>query len=114
MNYFTTKPTPRLAEYVRQFWQLEGEASFDKPYIHRSMADGCVELIFHYQGIFDELITDNLMEKSIVSGLVGQSQTFKRFSINQNFGIFSAYLYPFAVTHLFSIQAADIKIKYLT
>lgn len=109
MNYFIIKPTPRLAEYVRHFWVLEGEASFAKPYIHRSMADGCVELIFHYNGIFDEFITDNLTEKSIVSGLVGQSQTFKRFTINQNFGIFSAYLYPFAVPHLFSIQATDIK-----
>jgi AraC-like DNA-binding protein len=105
MNYLTIRPKPRLAGYVRQFWVLEGEASLDKPYIHRSMAGGCVELIFHYMGTFDELISNTTTEKSIASGLVGQSRTFKRFAITEDFGIFSAYLYPFAIPHLFSIPA---------
>ncbi len=107
--YFTVQPPERLAQYVRYFWILEGEASSDKPYVHRSMADGCAELIFHYNGIFDELIKDASIEKSFSSGLAGQSQHFRRFSIKQNFGIFGIYLYPFAVSSLFSIQGMDIK-----
>lgn len=109
MKFFTIKPPLGLAKYVRYFWVLEGNASYDKPYIHRSMAHGYTELIFHYNGIFDELISDNVSEKSILSGLAGQSQTFKRFAINQDFGIFSAYLYPFAATHLFSIPGTDLQ-----
>ena len=63
MKYFTIAPTERLAKYVRYYWVLEGEASPEHPYIYRSMADGCAELIFHYNGIFDELITGNKNEK---------------------------------------------------
>jgi AraC-like DNA-binding protein len=107
MKYFTIQPPKKLAEYVRYFWVLEGEASIDNHYIHRSMADGCAELIFHYNGIFDELINDTATEKSFSSGLAGPSQRFRRFLINQNFGIFGAYLYPFAVSQLFSIQGTD-------
>jgi AraC-like DNA-binding protein len=107
MKYFTIQPPEKLAEYVRYFWVLEGEASIGCHYIHRSMADGCAELIFHYNGVFDELINDTAIEKSFSSGLAGPSQRFRRFLIKQNFGIFGAYLYPFAVSQLFSIQGTD-------
>jgi AraC-like DNA-binding protein len=73
------------------------------------MADGCAELIFHYNGIFDELIDDHTTERSFSSGLAGQSQRHRRFSIKQNFGIFGVYLYPFAVTQLFSLPGTDTR-----
>jgi AraC-like DNA-binding protein len=109
MKYFTIKPPERLAGFVRYFWVLEGEVSPDKAYVHRSMADGCAELIFHYNGIFDDLIDNVAAGKSFSSGLAGQSQIFRRFLIKQNFGIFGAYLYPFAVSQLFSIPGPDAK-----
>jgi AraC-like DNA-binding protein len=109
MQYFTIKPPERLASYVRYFWVLEGEASPGKAYVHRSMADGCAELVFHYNGIFDDLIDDVSAGKSFSSGLAGQSQVFRRFLIRQNFGIFGAYLYPFAVSQLFSVEGTDAK-----
>ena len=73
------------------------------------MADGCAELVFHYKGIFDELHPNDLAEKSFTSGLDGQSDRFRRFTIKENFGIFGAYLFPYAVSHLFSIPATDLK-----
>jgi AraC-like DNA-binding protein len=109
MKYFTIKPPEILAPYVRYFWVLEGEASFNNPYIHRSMADGCAELIFHYAGIFDELLADALTEKSFSSGLAGQSQRFRRFTIKQNFGMFGVYVYPFAVSRFFSVECTGVK-----
>lgn len=109
MKYFTIAPTERLAKYVRYYWVLEGEASPEQPYIYRSMADGCAELIFHYNGIFDELMTGSNTEKSVAAGLATPSQTFRRFSIPQNFGIFGVYLYPYAVGQLFGIKGADLK-----
>jgi AraC-like DNA-binding protein len=108
MRYFTINPPDRLAQYVRYFWVLEGEASFEQPYVHRSMADGCAELIFHYTGIFDELLKDDGTEKSFSSGLAGPSQIFRRFLIRKNFGIFGVYLYPFAVSQLFSLPGTDV------
>lgn len=109
MKYFTITPPSSLAPYVRYFWVLEGEGTVAKPYVHRSMADGCAELIFHYNGVFDELMDNNSMEKSFSSGLSGQSQRYRRFVIRQNFGIFGAYVYPFAVPQLFSISGTEIK-----
>ena len=109
MRYFTIAPPEKLADYVRYFWVLEGEASVDRPYIHRSMADGCAELIFHYEGVFDELLQTSSIEKSFSAGLAGQSQLYRRFRINQNFGIFGVYLYPFAVSQLFKFSCEEAK-----
>ncbi|PSR56691.1 AraC family transcriptional regulator [Adhaeribacter arboris] len=109
MIYYTLPPAPELARYVRFFWVLESEASVSQPYIHRSMADGCAELIFHYKGQFNELVAADKTEKSFTAGLHGPSQTFRRFAIEQGFGIFGVYLYPFALTQLFSIPAVEVK-----
>ena len=72
------------------------------------MADGCAEIFFHYKGVFDELITDDKIEKSIASGISGPSQKFNRFGINESFGMFGAYLYPFAIPKFFGVPANDI------
>ncbi|QNK63986.1 AraC family transcriptional regulator [Pedobacter sp. PAMC26386] len=109
MKYFIITPSDNLSKYVRYFWVLEGEASLDNPYIHRGMADGCAELLFHYNGIFDELAHEKFTGKSFASGLVGQSQIVRRFSIDNSFGIFGVYLYPFAVSQFFAIPGSDLK-----
>lgn len=109
MEYITILPPDSLTKYVRYFWVLEGEACMENPYIHRGMADGCAELVFHYNGIFDELHPNGTFEKSFTSGLDAQSDQFRRFYIGENFGIFGAYLYPFAIPHLFSIPATELK-----
>ncbi|ELR68956.1 Transcriptional regulator, AraC family [Fulvivirga imtechensis AK7] len=101
MNYQIIPPPPQLAQHVRFFWVLESEA----PYIHRSLACGCPELIFHYKGTFDEVTDPDNREKSFVSGIHGQSQKFRRFITTQGFGIFGVYLYPFAIPHFLSLPA---------
>lgn len=109
MQYYTIQPPPSLSTYVRYFWVLEGEASLDRPYVHRSMADGCAELLFHYQGVFDELFVSASTEKSFSAGLAGPSQRHRRFFIQQPFGIFGVYLYPFAVAQLFSLPSVETR-----
>ena len=106
MKYFTIKPPESLAEYVRYFWVLEGEASPDKAYIHRSMADGCAELIFHYNGIFDELIED-VAGKSFSSGTrrpISSVQTL--FDKAELWDIWRLPI-PVAVSQLFSLQGTE-------
>lgn len=109
IKYDTFPPPPDLAPYVRFFWVLEGEGvdRSEAPFIYRSMADGCAELLFHYSGIFDEL-KHLEHEKSFTSGIHGQSQRFRRFLIRENFGIFGAYLYPFALPLFFSLPASEV------
>ena len=108
MKYFTIPPSPALAKYVRFFWVLEHEVGTGKPYIHRTMADGCAELIFHYKGRFDEFISGENTKASFHSGIHGQSQHFKRFIIQEDFGIFGVYLYPFAIPVLFGMPSTEL------
>lgn len=104
MKYYTIAPPPSLSEYVRFFWVLEG----NEAYAHRSMADGCTEMIFHYNGVFDAYNGTGASSRSALTGLAGPSQQYHQFKTNTGFGIFGVYLYPFAIPYLFSIAAADL------
>ncbi len=104
MNYYTIAPSPALAPYVRFYWVLES----DEPYCHRSMADGCAEMVFHYKGSFNEITLSEQTERSFNAGLHGPSQNYRRFITNKGFGIFGVYLYPFALPQLFSIPANEL------
>jgi AraC-like DNA-binding protein len=107
MKYFTIQPPPSLAEYVRCFWVYEGEASASEPYIYRGYADGCTELVFHYRGVYDLLVNDK-REKSFAAGIHAQTRTFSRSIINEDFGIFGCYIYPYAIPRLFSLPSTDL------
>jgi AraC-like DNA-binding protein len=104
MNYYTIAPSKTLSAYVRFFWVLES----DEPYCHRSMADGCAEMVFHYKGSFDEITIPGQIERSFDAGLHGPSQNYRRFITDKSFGIFGVYLYPFAIPQLFSIPASEL------
>ncbi len=104
MTYYTIAPPLSLSAYVRFFWVLES----NEPYCHRSMADGCAEMVFHYKGIFDEITVPAQAERSFASGLHGPSQKFRRFIVNESFGIFGVYLYPFAIPRLFSMPTSEL------
>ena len=106
MNYQTFQPSPRLAPYVRTFWVYEGEASEAAPYIYRGFADGCTEMVFHYRGVYDQLIGGRQVD-SFAAGIVAQTRNFTRFVVNKDWGIFGVYLYPYALTKLFSVPASD-------
>lgn len=107
MKYFTIPPPPSLAAYVRCFWVYEGEASAAEPYVYRGYADGCTELVFHYRGVYDLLIDDGIREKTFAAGIHAQTRTFSRCIIDEDFGIFGCYLYPFAIPKLFSLPSTD-------
>jgi AraC-like DNA-binding protein len=108
MNYYTIQPPEALKHYVRYFWVLEAEVKNNDSYTHRSMATGCPELVFHYKGRFSQLLSDGSITSSYTAGVDGPSQTFRRYSTRENFGIFGAYLYPFALPALFNLPASEL------
>ncbi len=105
MIFYTIPPPAALAKYVRVFWVLEHDVPGGETYIHRTMADGCAELVFHYKGRFDEILPSGKIEKSFLSGVGGQTTQFNRYSIQESFGLFGVYLYPFTLPCLFNIPA---------
>ncbi|OJV16911.1 MAG: AraC family transcriptional regulator [Dyadobacter sp. 50-39] len=108
MKYFTVLPPADLARYVRFFWVLEHNLADREPYFHRTMADGCAEMVFHFKGRFDEILKTDEQELSFRSGIHGQSQSFRRFRIGEDFGILGVYLYPFAIPALFGVPATEL------
>lgn len=107
MTYYITIPPPtHLSKYVRFYWVLESEASKEKPYIHRSMADGCTELLFHYKGVFEEIKKIHC-KPSFISGIHSHTIEYRTFRIHQNFGIFGVYLYPYALPRIFRHSATE-------
>ena len=101
MNYQCIMPPESLKHFVRCFWIFEGIPGAG-PYVYRSMADGCAELLFHYKGVFTE---PEDPECQFYSGLQAQTKQFQRFITCDNFGIFGAYLYPYAIPLLFNISS---------
>jgi len=105
MKYYTIPPPPSLSHFVRFFWVLESD---DAGYIHRSMAQVCTEMIFHYNGIFDELLDDNRSEQSFAAGIQPQCDRIRRFSIRRQFGIFGVYLYPYTLPLVCRTTATEL------
>jgi len=114
-RYYTIAPPPALAPYVRAFWIFEHDVEPGSSYVYRAMADGCAELVFHYKGTFNAVAENELHGPLYNFSLLhAQSRHFKRFLTQESFGIFGAYLYPFAIPQLFgqaSPNVADLMIN---
>jgi AraC-like DNA-binding protein len=75
------------------------------------MADPCAEMVFHYKGTFADLAQTgiNTTSTSPLAIVQGPSGQYRRFIIEQDFGIFGAYLYPHAITDLFHLSSDEIR-----
>ncbi|WP_207429494.1 helix-turn-helix domain-containing protein [Pedobacter sp. SYSU D00535] len=104
MKYQTIAPSAPLAPYVRFFWIFESNTA-SVPYVYRSVADGCAELLFHYKGTFQDLNTEK-RETSPLALIHAQTSRPSRFLTNTAFGIFGVYLYPFAIPRLFGLPSS--------
>lgn len=71
------------------------------------MADGCLELVFHYRGRFTE-ITNGTNIPQLDSLIHAQANHFRRFITDEHFGIFGAYIYPYAAQRLFDHPATAL------
>lgn len=104
MKYTVINPSANLQNYIRFFWVLES----DEPYTHYSLASVCPELLFHYDGQFEELLKNDKKEKSFTAGIHAQTFSPRKFHIDKGFGIFGAYLYPHTIPLLFNLPAREL------
>ena len=108
MLYQTFAPPPLLEPFVRFFWVLEADADDNNEFVHRSIADCCVEMVFHYREAFDEITPQGMIECSPLANIQAQSTQYRRYVTRRSFGIFGVYMYPFAIPRFFSIAASDL------
>lgn len=108
MRYFTVEPPNDLKRFVRCFWVFEGEASKVQPYIYRGYADGCCELVFHYQSSFDLLLPNGGRTEAFSAGVHAQTNKFMRCIVDDNFAMFGCYIYPFALPLIFGYAADEL------
>jgi len=109
MNYCTYKPPKILSDIVCHYWTLDGNVSIGHTYIHRTLANFCPELIFHYGGPFEELVSENRTETTFTTGIHGQTNQIRRFTAKEKYGIFGVLLQPYAIPILFGMPSTEIK-----
>lgn len=105
MNYHTIAPPKDLANFVQFFWALEGSATAENPFFHRVLAESSPEWVFYCKGQFQLYTTTPGQRTTMLSGVSGQMQHFKKlFSLN-DFCLFGVYLFPYAIPLIFGIPA---------
>ncbi len=102
-------PAKHLSHFVQYYWTLDGKLSPTEMYIHRTLANHCPEIIFHYGSEFKEILVDNKIERTFRTGIHGQTDKIRKFTAKDNCGIFGVVLQPYAFTQLFNISATVLK-----
>lgn len=105
MRFETQYPPPDLRHLVRFYWEYESN-DHEADYVYRSMADGCAELIFTFRGKFKEM-NSNGLEDSPLCHVHGPSRQYHRFFTKDHFGLFGAYLFPYAIPAIFGHSTAS-------
>lgn len=109
MKFETYFPEKHLTNIVKYYWSLDGKLSPAEMYIHRTLANHCPEIIFHYGSEFKEILGDNKIQTSFRTGIHGQTDKVRKFTAEDNCGIFGVVLQPFAPMLLFNIPAIELK-----
>ena len=109
MKFETHIPEKHLTSIVKYYWTLDGKLSPTEMYIHRTLANHCPEIIFHYGSEFKEILGDNKIESTFRTGIHGQTDKIRKFTAKDNCGIFGVVLQPYAPTLLFNISATELK-----
>lgn len=108
MNYRTIAPPKDLANFVQFFWTLEGSATAEKPFFHRVLAESSPEWVFYCKGQFQLYGTTPGRHTTLSSGISGQMQHFKKLFTLNDFCLFGAYLFPYAIPLIFGIPASTL------
>lgn len=109
MKFNTYIPAKQLSGVVKFYWSLEGKIPSNETYIHRTFANHCPELIFHYGGTFSELQTNDTIQSAFKTGIHGQTDRIRRFTAKKSCGIFGVIFQPYAIPILFGISAKEVK-----
>lgn len=109
MKFKTYIPEKHLTSIVKYYWTLDNKLSPTEMYVHRTLANHCPEMIFHYGNEFKEILGHNKIERTFRTGIHGQTNKIRKFTAKDSCGIFGVVLQPYALTLLFNISSTELK-----
>lgn len=107
MQYQVFLPSSDLSDFIQFFWVLEGGSR----YCHHGMADVGVEIVFHFKGVFNELLDGKNCGPTALMEVCGQTNKTSQFETPASFGIFGVYLFPYTLPIIFRISGKEFTRK---
>ena len=110
MNYQVYTPTSELQPFIKCFWSLEDERQ-DEPVKQRVLPDGCMEMIFHYEDLYQQYFEDGssiIQPKSFVFGQITKYIEIAPTGIS---GILSARFLPDGISPFLNIPLTSFENK---
>lgn len=108
VEYRMYKPNGILTQFVRFFWSLDARVGQGERFVHRTLPDNCLELIFYCKGKLS--ISSGKGDEGVTfgSGVFGQPQKYRQFRTEKDFYLFGVYLYPYSMRMLFNLPASEL------
>ncbi len=106
MHYQLYLPNPSLSSLIKCYWSLEGQ---ELPGTHqRIFPDGCIELVFHYGGLFQKYHPNGTSYTQPRSFIHGQLTRFIEIGSKGKVGIFSVRFQPHGLRSFTNISTHEI------
>lgn len=103
------QPPVHLAKYIVCFWVGRFDSSRKNSFVHLAHATTKPQLLFHLEGVFEEIISPQQTERTFDAGIYGQSASHKQYQTGSRAPkIFGVQLYPHALTRLLGIPADEL------
>ncbi len=106
MQYFSAKPSPLLARYVKNYWALENCLPPGKVYHHRIIPTGLPDLSFYLHN--RPRITETGKSFETASTLTGQQKAFYNLALTGQTTLFSVTFQPSGLAAFFPLPAKEL------
>lgn len=106
MQYFSAKPSPLLARYIKNYWALENCMPAGKVYHHRIIPTGLPDLSFYLHN--RPRITETGKSFETASTLTGQQKAFYNLALSGQTTLFSVTFQPSGLAAFFPLPAKEL------
>ena len=107
MVYREIAPPQILTDFVKLIWIQEHDATDDYVPPERIVADGIVELVFHFGNPFVTYFSDGTVEKQPTSFAIAQSSKHILIQPAGKIGIIAVRFHPWGAYHFFDLQIRE-------
>lgn len=106
MDYTISKPSPFLAQYVKQYWSLESCIPKGSEHIQRIVPSGLFELIFYFKDKPQSSVTSKTINDNVI--LTGQLKTYHDLKVTGNLSLFAIYFLPHGLSMFLDLPIKEL------